>query len=82
MLLEIAKNHNKTAAQVALNFLTSQDIVVIPKTNNNQLLEENLNIFDFKLTQEEFGKIKTLDKNIRVNDAKYMPDMGNIPIFA
>lgn len=58
---EIAKKHNKTSAQVMLNFLISEDIIVIPKSSNEERIKENIDIFDFTLTKEDISKIRELD---------------------
>lgn len=61
ILLEIANSHKKTVAQVALRFLIQQNIPVIPKSTHFERMQENFNIFDFKLTDAEISKIQTLD---------------------
>ena len=55
----VAAKYNKTPAQVLLRYLLHLGIVVIPKTVNKNRMIENLNIFNFKLTEED---IKILDK--------------------
>ncbi|MUT64762.1 aldo/keto reductase [Paenibacillus sp. NEAU-GSW1] len=60
-LQEIGDKYNKSTAQVALRFLIQRDVVVIPKTVNKNRMEENLNVFDFKLTEEDMEKIAALD---------------------
>ena len=62
ILSEIAKNHQKTVAQIALRFLVQQKIPVIPKSTHIERMQENLQIFDFNLTEEEILKIKRLDE--------------------
>ena len=61
VLTEIAQNHGKTVAQVILRWNTQRGIVVIPKSVHKERIEENINIFDFTLTDEEMKKIATLD---------------------
>ena len=63
IIVEIAKKYNKTPRQVALRFLTQCDVGVIPKTTNADRMKENLNIFDFELTNDEIEKLKTMDTN-------------------
>lgn len=63
VLKEIAENHHKTVGQVILRWLTQKSIVVIPKAVHDEHQKENINIFDFKLTQDEMAKIKELDKD-------------------
>lgn len=60
-LNEIADAHGKSIAQVGLRFLLQQDIDVIPKTTHKERMRENLDIFDFKLNNNEMQTIQTLD---------------------
>lgn len=62
VLMEIAKQYQKTAGQVALRYLLQQHISVIPKTKHKERMEENLNVFDFILTEKEMDAIASLDK--------------------
>ena len=61
VLVSIAKNHNKSVAQVILRWLTQRGIVVIPKSVHKERIIENFNIFDFELSQEDMEKIAALD---------------------
>ncbi|KPJ18101.1 Alcohol dehydrogenase [NADP+] [Papilio machaon] len=59
---EIASRHGKTPAQVLLNFLVNQKVVVIPKSTSEKRLKENFDIYDFELMPEEINSLKNLDK--------------------
>lgn len=61
VLSTIGAKYNKTVAQVILRWLTQRGIVAIPKTSKKERMIENINIFDFKLSEEDFQKINTLD---------------------
>lgn len=61
VLTEIGAAHGKTAAQVALRFLTQQGIIVIPKSVRRERMAENLNTSDFSLTDDELAAIRHLD---------------------
>ena len=52
-LTEIGKRHGKTAAQVALRWLVQKGIITIPKSGSEPHLRENLDIFDWQLSDEE-----------------------------
>ena len=52
-LQPIAAKYNKTPAQILLRWGLEQDTVVIPKSSNKNRLQENISIFDFKLTPED-----------------------------
>lgn len=63
LLIEIAKRHNKTVAQVMLRWNVQRGIVVIPKTSHVERMKENIDIFDFELSDEEMTAIATLDED-------------------
>ena len=62
MLAEIGQKYGKTAAQVALRWLTQCGIVAIPKSSHKERMEQNFNIFDFSLTSNEMQQIATLNQ--------------------
>lgn len=66
VIKKIALNHHKSPAQVVLNWGINRDIVVIPKSTHPKRIEENITIFDFKLTASEVEKINRLNKNSRL----------------
>lgn len=70
-LKEIAEAHGKTVVQVVLRWMLQQDIILIPKTWNFEHLKENIEIFDFKLSDVEIKKIDTLDKGRFINYNPY-----------
>ena len=60
-LAEIGATYNKTAAQVALRWLLQQENVsTIPKASSREHLRENIDVFDFELTDAEMDRIFTL----------------------
>lgn len=61
-LASIGEKYNKSVAQVVLRWLTQRDIVTIPKNVRKERMEENLNIFDFELSEEDMNKIATLNE--------------------
>ena len=62
MLAEIGQKYGKTAAQVALRWLTQCGIVAIPKSSHKERMEQNFNIFNFSLTSNEMQEIATLNQ--------------------
>ncbi len=61
VLQQVAAKYGKTAAQVALRWLTQRQVIVIPKTTHRERMEQNFNIFDFTLTDEDMEQIAKLD---------------------
>jgi diketogulonate reductase-like aldo/keto reductase len=61
MLLEIAEKYGKSVAQVALRWNTQRGVVIIPKSVNHNRIIENIDIWDFELSQEEMNNIASLD---------------------
>lgn len=57
MLARIGARHRKTAAQVCLRWLVQQNVAPIPRTSKLERLQENLNLFDFALSDEEMASI-------------------------
>lgn len=64
MLTGIAKNHAKTVAQVILRWLVQLNIAVIPKSVSKARMAENIDIFDFELTETEMITIARLGTGI------------------
>ena len=60
-LRTIATTHNKSVAQVVLRWLVQRNIVPLVKSANPQRMKENLDIFDFTLTDAEMQQIAALD---------------------
>ena len=70
VIQDIAKPHGKTAAQVALKWLVQQpDMVVVPRALEYSEIKENIDIFDFELSENEMNQISGLrDRNRRIVD--------------
>ncbi len=60
-MTEIGKKYGKTAAQVALRWNTQRGVVIIPKSSNPDRMAQNLDIWDFTMTDEEMEKISAKD---------------------
>lgn len=63
-LASIGKRYDKSIAQVVLRWLTQRGIVAIPKSVRKERMEENFNIFDFRLSEEDMQSIKALDQKV------------------
>jgi 2,5-diketo-D-gluconate reductase A len=63
-LAKIGKKYDKTNAQVSLRWHYQRGIVTIPRTSQAAHMKENLNIFDFKLSESDMKTIAKLDLNV------------------
>ncbi|QGF23244.1 aldo/keto reductase [Raineyella fluvialis] len=61
ILTPIAEAHGRSVAQVVLRWLVQREVVVIPKSVRPDRMAQNLDIFDFALTEDEMHRIATLD---------------------
>lgn len=61
-LSEIGATHGKSIAQIVLRWLFQRDVVVIQKSVRPERMRENIDIFDFKLTDDEMARIAALDR--------------------
>ncbi|WP_420323438.1 aldo/keto reductase [Kribbella pittospori] len=61
VLTAIAEAHSKSVAQVVLRWLVQRDVVVIPKSVRPDRMAENLDIFDFTVTDDQLQQIASLD---------------------
>lgn len=77
-IIPIAQKHSKSGVQIVLRWLLQQNVAVIPKTWDIDHLKENIDIFDFELSDEEMALIDSLDGGKWLN---YHPDraLKNLP---
>lgn len=69
IIKDIAVQYGKTPAQIILRWHLQSDLVAIPKTVTPSRMKENLDVFDFELSQADMDQISTLDRNERHNKA-------------
>jgi 2,5-diketo-D-gluconate reductase A len=61
VLTEVGAGHGKSEAQVVLRWLIQRGVVVIPKSVRAERMRENLDVFDFELTDEQLTRIAAMD---------------------
>ena len=61
VLTKIGEKYGKGADQVALRWNMQRGVVVIPKSTHRERMEQNIDVFDFSLTDEEMAEIAALD---------------------
>ena len=76
VLANIGAKYGKSAAQVALRWLTQRGIVAIPKSSHKERMAQNFDIFDFSLTVDEMAQIATMNQydtgNINFSDPQFV----------
>ena len=63
LLTTIGAKYNKTAAQVALRWLTQRGIVAIPKSSHMERMAQNIDIFDFSLSDDDMAQIAKMNQH-------------------
>jgi diketogulonate reductase-like aldo/keto reductase len=73
-LLRIGDRYRKTAAQVCLRWLVQQNVAAIPRTSKLERLSENIEIFDFELSEEDMQEISGMGSAAgRLTDYSFAP---------
>lgn len=75
VLEQIGRKYNKSTAQVILRWHIQRGVVVIPKSTHIERMKENINVFDFVLSDEDMAAINALDKAESVFFSHYDPAM-------
>lgn len=74
-LVSIGKKYNKSSAQVVLRWLIQRGVIVACKSTHIERMQENINVFDFELTEEDMNSIKTLDTSNSLFFSHNYPNM-------
>jgi len=76
LLAGIGAKYGKTASQVALRWLTQRGIVAIPKSTHKERMQQNLDVFDFALTDDDLAQIATMNQHdtgtVNFNDMNFV----------
>jgi diketogulonate reductase-like aldo/keto reductase len=73
-LKRIGATYGKTAAQISLRWLVQQNVAAIPRTARIERLSENIDIFDFTLTDGEMAEIAAMgNPKGRLTDFGFAP---------
>jgi diketogulonate reductase-like aldo/keto reductase len=65
-IVDIARSHGKSPAQVLIRWDLQKGVVSIPKSVHRERIEENSHVFDFELTDAEMERLDSLDSNTRI----------------
>ncbi|CAH2098365.1 unnamed protein product [Euphydryas editha] len=77
ILRQLAQKYGKMPSQITLRYLLERGTIVIPRSTNKIHIEINIDVFDFKLTQEEIKLINEVDQGDKV----YSFDPESLPAF-
>ena len=61
ILAEIGSKYGKSIVQIALRWLIQRGVIIIPKSIHIERMQQNVDIFDFALSDEDMAAIATLD---------------------
>lgn len=62
VIAKIAEKHKRSPGQICLRWNAQQGFIVLPKSVTPARIAENMNIFDFELSEEEMNEISALTK--------------------
>lgn len=60
-LINIAKKYNKSTAQLCLKWCLQNDVIPLPKSENESRMKQNLDLFDFEITEEDMEMINNME---------------------
>lgn len=67
-IIALAEKYGKNAGQIILRFETQDGLVTLPKSTNPERIRTNLDIFDFRLTDDEMDAMRALDTGVGTHD--------------
>lgn len=68
---KIANRLNRAPAQILLKWILQRDIAAIPKSTNPERLRQNLDLFNFSLSNDDMNELGTLDRDCRLCDFSF-----------
>ena len=75
VLEAIGSKYGKSVAQVALRWLIQRDVIIIPKSVHVERMQQNLDIFDFELSQDDMAAIAALDTHTSLFFDHHSPEV-------
>ena len=73
VLTDIGRKYGKSSAQTALRFLLQSNVVVIPKSTHKERMAQNIDVFDFTLSEADMEAIRKLDEGESLFFSHYDP---------
>lgn len=71
IIKNLATKYNKSEAQIILRWHLQNNVIAIPKTNKPNRIKENIDIFDFTISQDDMEMIDSINKNERMKPQEY-----------
>lgn len=73
-IVALAHKYHKTRAQMMLRWGLQHDVVIIPKSINEQRIKENADLFDFAISADDMARLDALNENYRVASSDWYPE--------
>lgn len=70
LMIDLAEKYDKTIAQVVLRWHIQKGVIPIPKSSNENRIEENIKVFDFEISTEDMRKIDLLNEGYDISVSK------------
>lgn len=81
IFVELSEKYQKSVAQIILRWHIQAGNIVFPKSSNPQHIRENINIFDFSLTDEDMQRIGAMEKGVRFFNMSLEEQERNLSAF-
>jgi len=65
VIAELAKKYNKSYAQIMLRWCIERGLVILPKSVTPERVESNIQLFDFRLSDEDMDRLQKVERNLR-----------------
>uniref|UniRef100_A0A3P9LPE5 aldose reductase n=1 Tax=Oryzias latipes TaxID=8090 RepID=A0A3P9LPE5_ORYLA len=79
IIKEIAAKYKKSSAQILMKFHTQRSVVVLAKSVTPSRIKENIQLFDFELSEEDMAKLRSMNKNWRGFPAAWVAKHKHYP---
>ncbi|XP_046549219.1 aldo-keto reductase family 1 member B7-like [Haliotis rubra] len=76
---DLATKYKRSVGQIHLRYLVQRGIIAIPKSSNPSRIQENLKVFDFKLSHCDMSKLASQDRKLRFFDGQEFKSHPNYP---
>ncbi|XP_059621643.1 1,5-anhydro-D-fructose reductase [Phlebotomus argentipes] len=81
VVMKMASKYEKTPGQILLKYNVQRGLVVIPKSTNESRLRQNIDLFDFTLSEDDMEVLADINENVRVCDFAFFKGMDKHPEF-